>query len=104
MPTCRTGPGRGLGRARLALHFVTEHGDGRQIATQGQLVAGEQRSAGNREILFAALAAEAERTIRAAGFVSLYRAAGAHTGVPLVSAQRIILKAVSASVSVMRNT
>jgi hypothetical protein len=39
-------------------------------------VAGEQSAAGNREILFAALAAEAERAIRTAGFVGFYRTAG----------------------------
>jgi hypothetical protein len=60
----------------LPFTFVAEHGNGRQIAPQGQLVAGEQRSAGNSEILFASLAAEAERAVRTAGFVSLYRTAG----------------------------
>lgn len=88
----------------LALHFVAEHPDRRQIAPQEQLVAGKQGAAGDREVLLAALAAETERTIRATGFVSLYRAAGWQTGAPLVSAQRIALKAVSASASVMRKT
>jgi hypothetical protein len=39
-------------------------------------VAGEQRAAGDGEILLSALAAEAESAIGAAGLVSLYRAAG----------------------------
>jgi hypothetical protein len=51
------------GQGALALHFVAEHGNGRQIALEGQLVRGEQRPAGNGEILLAALAAEAERAI-----------------------------------------
>ena len=42
-------------------------------------MSGEQRSAGNGEILFAALAAEAEHTVRAAGFVSFNRTAGRAT-------------------------
>jgi hypothetical protein len=62
----------------LALDFASEHRDGRQIAAQGQFVAGEQRPAGDGEFLFAALAAETERTVRTAGFVSLYAAGGAY--------------------------
>jgi hypothetical protein len=62
-------------QSALALHFVAEHGNGRQIAFEGQLVAGEQCPASDAEILFAALAAEAERAIRAARFVSIKRAA-----------------------------
>ena len=50
--------------------------NGSQIAPQGQLVAGDQRPAGDREILFAALAAEAQRAVRAPGLVSFYRPAG----------------------------
>ncbi len=60
----------------LALHFVAEHRNGRQIPAQGQLVAGEQRPAGNGEILFAALAAEAQSAIRTTGFVGFDRTAG----------------------------
>ena len=64
------------GQGALALHLVAEHGNGRQIAAQGQFVRSEQRPAGNGEVLLAALAAEAERTIRAPGFVGIDRTAG----------------------------
>jgi hypothetical protein len=45
----------------------------RQITPQGQLVAGEQRPAGDGKVLLAALAAEAERVIRAAGLLGIDR-------------------------------
>lgn len=64
------------GERALALHLVAEHGNGRQIAAQGQLVRTEQRAAGDRKILFATLAAKAERAIRAAALVSLNLTAG----------------------------
>ena len=68
-------------------------------------MASKQSSTGDGEILFAALAAETKRAVRAAGLVSLYGAAGgAHRFAVGIAAQRIILKAVSASASVMRNT
>jgi hypothetical protein len=76
--SCKTGPAQGSEPVRSALHFVVEHGNGRQIAA-GAGRAGEQRAAGDREILLAALAAEAQRDARAAGFVSLY---GAQEGKP----------------------
>ena len=68
-------------------------------------MAGEQRPLGNAEILFAALAAEAQRAIGATGFISLYGpAGGAYRRAVGIAAQRIILNAASASASVMRNT
>jgi hypothetical protein len=63
------------GERALALYLVAEHGDRSKVALQGQLVRSEQRSRGNREILFAALATEAERTIRTAGFIGIKGAA-----------------------------
>ncbi len=59
----------------LAFHFVAEHGDRGEVALEGQLVAGKQRPTGDREILPATLAAEAQHAIRPAGLVSLYGAA-----------------------------
>ena len=52
------------GQHALALHLVTEDRDSGQIAAQGQLVRGEQRAARDAEILFASLAAIAERNVR----------------------------------------
>ena len=59
----------------LALHFVAEHGDGREIAAQGQLVIVEQRSRRDAEILFTGFAAEAESAGGAAALVSIKTAA-----------------------------
>ncbi len=92
------------GQCALALHFVAEHGNGCQIAPQGQLVAGERSPRRDGEIVLAAVAAEAERAVRAAGFVSLDRTTGRATRNAVGITQRIALKAVSASTSVMRNT
>jgi len=50
---------------RLALYLIAENGDGREIAAQRQLVAGKQRAAGKREILFASPATEPGRTLQA---------------------------------------
>lgn len=62
---------------RLALYFVAEDRDGSEVAAQGQLVAGEQRAAGDAEILFAATAAIARRTLEAAAIVGI-KATAAH--------------------------
>jgi hypothetical protein len=59
----------------LTFHLVAEDGDGREVAAQGQLVAGEQRARRDREILAAVLAAPARRTGRAAALVVGERAA-----------------------------
>lgn len=59
----------------LALHFVAEDRDGRQIAAQGHLVAGEQRPAGKGEVLFAATTAEARGTLEAAAIIGINAAA-----------------------------
>src|SRR6187551_1244820 len=47
----------GEGEHALALHLVTERGDGKQIGPQRQLVPGEQRARGDGEITPARLAA-----------------------------------------------
>lgn len=59
----------------LALHLVAEDRDGSQVGFQGQLMRGEQRAAGDREVGLARLATEAERTRRAAALVSIKPAA-----------------------------
>lgn len=59
----------------LALHFVAEDRNRREIAAQGELVRGEQRSAGDREILFAGAAAKARGAIRAAAIIGVQTAA-----------------------------
>jgi hypothetical protein len=64
------------GQGAFTLHFVAEHGDGSEVAFQGQFVRGEQRPASDREILAATLATEAQHAVRPAGLVSLYRTAG----------------------------
>ena len=68
----------------LALHLVAEDGDGREVAAQGQLVAGEQRARRDREILAAVLAAPARRTGRAAALVDGERAAVRADGLAVV--------------------
>ena len=59
----------------LALHLVAEDRNRGEIAAERQLVAGEQRPAGDAEILFAAPAAEAGRTLEAAAIVCVETAA-----------------------------
>ena len=51
----------------LALDLVAEDRDGREIHAQRQLVRGEQRARGQREVLGASPAAEAERSRSAGG-------------------------------------
>jgi hypothetical protein len=63
------------GQHALALHFVAEDGDRREVQAQRQLVAGEQRARRDREILAAILAAPARRTGRAAALVDRQRSA-----------------------------
>jgi hypothetical protein len=63
------------GQHRLALDLVAEHGDGREVGFQGQLVGGEQCAGGDGEILPASLAAEPGSTIRAAAIVGVEAAA-----------------------------
>jgi hypothetical protein len=68
-------------------------------------VASEQRAAGNGEILFAALAAEAERAGSAAGFVGFNRTAGrADRGAVRIGPADGFERFVSAFASVMRKT
>ena len=59
----------------LALHFVAEDRDGREVHAERQLVRGEQRARGEREVLGASPAAEAERAVRPAALVSVNTAA-----------------------------
>lgn len=59
----------------LALHFVAEDRDGREIDAQGKLVRRKQRARGQREILGASPAAEAQATVRPAALIGVNTAA-----------------------------
>ena len=63
----------------LALDLVHEDRDRHQVGPQRHLVEGEQRPAGEREILLACLAVPAERAVAAAGIdgrATAFRAIG----------------------------
>jgi len=94
----------GESQGGLALHFVAEDGDGREIAAEGQLMTGKQGARRDAEILPAGAAAEPHGTVRTAALIGLEATASGHTGAPSVSVQRTARKAVSASTSDMRNT
>ena len=59
----------------LSLDLVAEDRDGREIGAQRQLVRGEQRPRGNREIGLASAATEARRAVRAPAVVGVQAAA-----------------------------
>ena len=75
-----------------------------QIAPQGQLVASEQRSACDDEILFAAHSPEAERAVRAAGLIGFNRTAGRANGDAVGIGPTDHLERGFGYPSVMRNT
>jgi hypothetical protein len=59
----------------LALHFIAEDRDGREIATQRELVERKERSTCDREIPTAGAATEPEQAIRAAALIGVQAAA-----------------------------
>ena len=63
------------GQRRLALDLIAEDRDGCEIAAQGQLVAGEQCTGRNREVLAASPATEPGRAFEAAAIVGINAAA-----------------------------
>ena len=89
---------------RLALDLIAEDRNGREIAAQRQLVAGEQRPGRNGEILVASPAAETGRTLQAAAVVGVNAAAMRANRLAVRIGQRIRRKAISASASFIVKT
>jgi hypothetical protein len=63
------------GERGLALDLVAEDGDGGEIGAERELVRGEKRSAGNREVRLARAATEARRAVRTPAIVGVQAAA-----------------------------
>src|SRR5690349_24302515 len=79
----------GEGEHALALHLVTERGDGKQIGPQRQLVPSEQGARGDGEITMARLAAPPWMGCRSRARVEqIVQPQPGQTGLPSVSGQR----------------
>ncbi len=75
--------------SRQALHGVDEDADGAAEVSEGHLAAGEDRAAGDAELVSAGGALELAAPLHVIG---LHGTAAGQTGEPFVSAQRIAQK------------